>query len=142
HFLMKRDIDYVVNENGVVIVDEFTGRLMEGRRYSDGLHQAIEAKEGLEVQRESMTLATITLQNYFRLYRKLAGMTGTAKTEEEEFRKIYGMDVVQVPTHKKMIRKDLSDVLYVNEEMKFKAVVEEIERRHKKGQPLLVGTVS
>ena len=142
HFLMKRDIDYVVNEEGVVIVDEFTGRLMQGRRYSDGLHQAIEAKEGLQVQRESMTLATITLQNYFRMYRKLAGMTGTAKTEEEEFRKIYGMDVVQVPTNKKMIRKDLSDVLYVNEEMKFQAVVDEIERRHKKGQPLLVGTIS
>lgn len=142
HFLMKRDIDYVVNEDGVVIVDEFTGRLMQGRRYSDGLHQAIEAKEGLQVQRESMTLATITLQNYFRMYKKLAGMTGTAKTEEEEFRKIYGMDVVQVPTNRKMIRKDLSDVLYVNEEIKFQAVVDEIERRHKKGQPLLVGTVS
>lgn len=142
HVLMKRDIDYVVNEDGVVIVDEFTGRLMQGRRYSDGLHQAIEAKEGLQVQRESMTLATITLQNYFRLYEKLSGMTGTAKTEEEEFRRIYGMDVVQVPTNRTMIRKDLSDVLYINEEIKFQAVVEEIERRHKKGQPLLVGTVS
>lgn len=142
HVLMKRDIDYVVNEDGVVIVDEFTGRLMQGRRYSDGLHQAIEAKEGLQVQRESMTLATITLQNYFRLYDKISGMTGTAKTEEEEFRKIYGMDVIQIPTNRKMIRKDLSDILYVNEEIKFEAVVEEIERRHKKGQPLLVGTVS
>lgn len=142
HVLMKRDIDYVVNEEGVVIVDEFTGRLMQGRRYSDGLHQAIEAKEGLQVQRESMTLATITLQNYFRLYEKLSGMTGTAKTEEEEFRRIYGMDVVQIPTNRTMIRNDLSDVLYVNEEIKFQAVVEEIEKRHKKGQPLLVGTVS
>lgn len=142
HVLMKRDIDYVVNEDGVVIVDEFTGRLMQGRRYSDGLHQAIEAKEGLQVQKESMTLATITLQNYFRLYNKISGMTGTAKTEEEEFRKIYGMDVIQIPPNRKMIRKDLSDILYVNEEIKFEAVVEEIERRHKKGQPLLVGTVS
>src|SRR5690606_296634 len=110
--------------------------------YSDGLHQAIEAKEGLQVQKESMTLATITLQNYFRLYNKISGMTGTAKTEEEEFRKIYGMDVIQIPPNRKMIRKDLSDILYVNEEIKFEAVVEEIERRHKKGQPLLVGTVS
>lgn len=142
HVMMKRDIDYVVNESGVVIVDEFTGRLMQGRRYSDGLHQAIEAKEGLQVQRESMTLATITLQNYFRLYDKIAGMTGTAKTEEEEFRKIYGMDVIQIPTNRKLIREDMTDILYVNEEIKFKAVVEEIERRHKRGQPLLVGTVS
>ncbi|BCU83202.1 protein translocase subunit SecA [Polycladomyces abyssicola] len=142
HVLMKRDRDYVVNEDGVVIVDEFTGRLMHGRRYSDGLHQAIEAKEGLQVQRESMTLATITLQNYFRLYKKLAGMTGTAKTEEEEFRKIYGMNVVQIPTHRPMIRKDMTDLLYKTEEAKFKAVVEEIVRRHKKGQPVLVGTVS
>jgi len=142
HILMKKDEDYVVNENGVVIVDEFTGRLMEGRRYSDGLHQAIEAKEGLKVQRESMTLATITLQNYFRLYDKLAGMTGTAKTEEEEFRKLYNMDVIQVPTNKPNIRVDLSDVLYRTEEAKFKAVVEEIKKRHKKGQPILVGTIS
>jgi preprotein translocase subunit SecA len=142
HVLMKRDEDYVVNEDGVVIVDEFTGRLMYGRRYSDGLHQAIEAKEGLQVQRESMTLATITLQNYFRLYKKLSGMTGTAKTEEEEFRKIYNMDVYQIPTNRPMIRKDLSDVLYKTEEAKFKAVVEEIARRHEKGQPVLVGTVS
>src|SRR5690606_13031554 len=142
HVLMKRDRDYVVNEDGVVIVDAFTGRLMHGRRYSDGLHQAIEAKEGLQVQRESMTLATITLQNYFRLYKKLAGMTGTAKTEEEEFRKIYGMNVVQIPTHKPMIRKDLPDVLFRTEEAKFRAVVEEVIRRHAKGQPVLVGTVS
>ncbi|SMO66266.1 preprotein translocase subunit SecA [Melghirimyces algeriensis] len=142
HVIMKRDEDYVVNEDGVVIVDDFTGRLMHGRRYSDGLHQAIEAKEGLQVQRESMTLATITLQNYFRMYDKLAGMTGTAKTEEEEFRKIYGMGVVQIPTHKPMIRKDLSDVLYKTEKAKLQAVVEEIAKRHATGQPILVGTVS
>ncbi|GGE04770.1 protein translocase subunit SecA [Marinithermofilum abyssi] len=142
HVVMKRDSDYVVNEDGVVIVDEFTGRLMHGRRYSDGLHQAIEAKEGLQVQRESMTLATITLQNYFRMYKKLAGMTGTAKTEEEEFRKIYGMNVVQIPTHKPMQRVDHSDVLYKTEEAKFRAVVEEIVQRHATGQPILVGTVS
>ncbi|MFC7440002.1 preprotein translocase subunit SecA [Laceyella putida] len=142
HVLMKRDEDYVVNEEGVVIVDEFTGRLMYGRRYSDGLHQAIEAKEGLQVQRESMTLATITLQNYFRLYKKLSGMTGTAKTEEEEFRKIYNMDVYPIPTNRPQQRNDMSDVLYKTEEAKFNAVVEEIARRHAKGQPVLVGTVS
>lgn len=140
--LMHRDEDYVVNEEGVVIVDEFTGRLMHGRRYSDGLHQAIEAKEGLQVQKESMTLATITFQNYFRMYRKLAGMTGTAKTEEEEFRKIYGMDVVVVPTNKPMIRQDLSDVLYKTEDVKYRKVVDEIVQRHARGQPVLVGTVS
>lgn len=142
HSLMKRDQDYVVNEEGVVIVDEFTGRLMYGRRYSDGLHQAIEAKEGLQVQRESMTLATITLQNYFRLYKKLSGMTGTAKTEEEEFRKIYNMDVYPIPTNRPLQRIDMSDVLYKTEEAKFNAVVEEIAKRHQKGQPVLVGTVS
>jgi preprotein translocase subunit SecA len=142
HVLMKRDHDYVVNEEGVVIVDEFTGRLMQGRRYSDGLHQAIEAKEGLQVQHESMTLATVTLQNYFRLYKKLSGMTGTAKTEEEEFRRIYGMNVLIVPTNRKMIRQDLTDKLYRTEEEKFRAVVQEIVERHKKGQPVLVGTAS
>lgn len=142
HVLMKKDHDYVVNEDGVVIVDEFTGRLMQGRRYSDGLHQAIEAKEGLQVQHESMTLATITLQNYFRLYNKLSGMTGTAKTEEEEFRRIYGMNVLIVPTNREMIREDLSDKLYRTEEEKFRAVVEEIVKRHEKGQPVLVGTAS
>ncbi|OYD08064.1 preprotein translocase subunit SecA [Paludifilum halophilum] len=142
HVIMKRDSDYVVNEDGVVIVDDFTGRLMHGRRYSDGLHQAIEAKEGLQVQRESMTLATVTLQNYFRLYEKRGGMTGTAKTEEEEFRKIYGMNVVSIPTHKPMIRQDHSDVLYKNEDAKFRAVVEEIVNRHATGQPILVGTIS
>jgi len=141
-YIMKRDVDYVVQEDEVIIVDEFTGRLMAGRRYSDGLHQAIEAKEGLKVQNESMTLATITFQNYFRMYRKLAGMTGTAKTEEEEFKRIYGLEVVQVPTNRPMIRVDLPDVVYKTEDAKYKAVVEEIERRHKTGQPVLVGTVS
>ncbi len=125
---MKRDVDYVVQDEEVIIVDEFTGRLMSGRRYSDGLHQAIEAKEQLKVQNESMTLATITFQNYFRMYRKLAGMTGTAKTEEEEFKKIYGLDVVQVPTNRPMIREDIPDVVYKTENGKFKAVVEEIVR--------------
>ncbi|MDQ0415911.1 preprotein translocase subunit SecA [Croceifilum oryzae] len=143
HVIMKCDQDYVVTEEGeVVIVDEFTGRLMQGRRYSDGLHQAIEAKEGLEVQRESMTLATITLQNYFRMYDKLGGMTGTAKTEEEEFRKIYNMDVLQIPTNRPMIRDDKNDVLYKTEEAKFRAVVEEIAVSHQTGRPVLVGTVS
>ncbi|MFC0211096.1 preprotein translocase subunit SecA [Paenibacillus chartarius] len=140
--IMKRDVDYVVQDGEVVIVDEFTGRLMVGRRYSEGLHQAIEAKEQLEVQNESMTLATITFQNYFRMYRKLAGMTGTAKTEEEEFKKIYGLEVIVVPTNRPMIRKDLPDVVYKSENGKFKAVVEEIAERHKNKQPVLVGTVS
>jgi preprotein translocase subunit SecA len=142
HAIMKRDVDYVVQDGEVIIVDEFTGRLMTGRRYSDGLHQAIEAKEHLKVQNESMTLATITFQNYFRMYRKLAGMTGTAKTEEEEFKKIYGLDVVVVPTNRPMIRVDLPDVVYKTAASKFRAVVEEIVRRHEKGQPVLVGTVS
>ncbi|MWV46632.1 preprotein translocase subunit SecA [Paenibacillus sp. HJL G12] len=140
--IMRLDVDYVVTEDEVVIVDEFTGRLMAGRRYSDGLHQAIEAKEGIEVQNESMTLATITFQNYFRMYRKLAGMTGTAKTEEEEFKKIYGLEVLQVPTNKPNQRVDMPDVVYKSENGKFKAVVEEIVERHKKNQPVLVGTVS
>jgi len=142
HAIMKRDVDYVVQDGEVIIVDEFTGRLMAGRRYSDGLHQAIEAKEQLQVQNESMTLATITFQNYFRMYRKLAGMTGTAKTEEEEFKKIYGLEVVQVPTNKPMIRVDMPDVVYKTANAKYKAVVEEIVRRHQKRQPVLVGTVS
>ncbi|WP_123042208.1 preprotein translocase subunit SecA [Cohnella candidum] len=141
-YIMKRDVDYVVQEEEVIIVDEFTGRLMSGRRYSDGLHQAIEAKEGLKVQNESMTLATITFQNYFRMYRKLAGMTGTAKTEEEEFKRIYGLEVVQVPTNRPMIRNDMPDTVYKSENGKYKAVVEEIVERHKTGQPVLVGTVS
>lgn len=139
---MKRDRDYVVKDGQVIIVDEFTGRLMFGRRYSEGLHQAIEAKEGVKIERESQTLATITFQNYFRMYRKLAGMTGTAATEEEEFRKIYGLDVVVIPTNAPMIRRDLPDVVYRTEEGKFRAVVEEIKTRHQKGQPVLVGTIS
>jgi preprotein translocase subunit SecA len=142
HVIMRLDVDYVVQDGEVVIVDEFTGRLMTGRRYSDGLHQAIEAKEQLEVQNESMTLATITFQNYFRMYRKLSGMTGTAKTEEEEFKKIYGLDVVVVPTNRPMVRKDLPDVVYKSENGKFKSVVEEIASRHQNNQPILVGTVS
>ncbi len=140
--LMKKDKDYVVREGQVVIVDDFTGRLMFGRRYSEGLHQAIEAKEGLEVQRESKTLATITFQNYFRMYNKLAGMTGTAKTEEEEFVAIYNMDVIEIPTNMPVIRGDHPDVVYQSEEGKFQAVVNEIEEKHKKGQPILVGTIS
>ncbi len=140
--LFKRDVDYVVQDGEVVIVDEFTGRLMVGRRYSDGLHQAIEAKEGLRVQSESMTLATITLQNYFRMYEKLSGMTGTAKTEEEEFKKIYGLDVVVIPTNKPVIRKDLPDLIFKTEAAKYRAVVNDIVERHKKGQPVLVGTIS
>lgn len=140
--IMRRDVDYVVTEDEVVIVDEFTGRLMAGRRYSDGLHQAIEAKEGIEVQNESMTLATITFQNYFRMYRKLGGMTGTAKTEEEEFKKIYGLEVLQVPTNRPNKRVDLPDVVYKSENGKFKAVVDEIVKRHEKNQPVLVGTIS
>jgi preprotein translocase subunit SecA len=142
HAIMKRDIDYVVKDGQVIIVDEFTGRLMFGRRYSEGLHQAIEAKEGVKVERESKTLATITFQNYFRMYKKLAGMTGTAQTEEQEFRAIYGLDVVVIPTNKPMIRIDHPDVIYKTEEAKFKAVVEDIVEHHKKGQPVLVGTIS
>ena len=139
---MKRDVDYVVQNDEVVIVDEFTGRLMVGRRYSDGLHQAIEAKEHVKVQRESKTLATVTFQNYFRMYSKLSGMTGTAKTEEEEFKGIYKLDVVQIPTNRPMIRKDMNDLVYRTQKGKFSQVIEEIERRHKTGQPILVGTVS
>ncbi|MEW8997115.1 MAG: preprotein translocase subunit SecA [Thermoanaerobacter sp.] len=142
HAIMKRDIDYVVKDGQVIIVDEFTGRLMFGRRYSEGLHQAIEAKEGVKVERESKTLATITFQNYFRMYKKLAGMTGTAQTEEQEFRAIYGLDVVVIPTNKPMIRIDHPDVIYKTEKAKFKAVVEDIVEHHKKGQPVLVGTIS
>lgn len=142
HVIMKLDVDYVVQDGQVMIVDEFTGRIMTGRRYSDGLHQAIEAKEGLKVQNESMTLASITYQNYFRMYQKLAGMTGTAKTEEEEFQKIYGLNVYVIPTNKPMIRQDLPDVIYKSQKSKFKHVVEEIVERHKKQQPVLVGTTS
>jgi preprotein translocase subunit SecA len=142
HALMKRDRDYVVKDGEVVIVDEFTGRLMFGRRYSDGLHQAIEAKEKVKVARESQTLASITFQNYFRMYEKLAGMTGTALTEEEEFRKIYGMDVVVIPTNEPMIRHDYPDAVYRTESSKFNAVVEKIAECYEKGQPVLVGTIS
>jgi preprotein translocase subunit SecA len=142
HALMKRDRDYVVKDGQVIIVDEFTGRLMFGRRYSEGLHQAIEAKEGVKIERESQTLATITFQNYFRMYQKLAGMTGTAATEEEEFRKIYGIDVVVIPTNMPMIREDLPDVIYRTEEGKFRAVVDQIDDCYRRGQPVLVGTIS
>jgi preprotein translocase subunit SecA len=140
--LYRSDIDYVVKDGEVIIVDEFTGRLMIGRRYSDGLHQAIEAKENVTIQEESQTLATITFQNYFRMYKKLAGMTGTAKTEEGEFWKIYKLEVLEIPTHMKMIRKDLNDVIYKTRKEKFKNVADEIANLHKKGQPVLVGTVS
>src|SRR3569832_1305311 len=138
---MRRDVDYVVQDEEVIIVDEFTGRLMAGRRYSDGLHQAIEAKEQIKVQNESMTLATITFQNYFRMYRKLAGMTGTAKTEEEEFKKIYGLEVIQIPTNRTNVRQDTPDVVYKSENGKIKAEDEEIVKRHANNQPILVGTV-
>ncbi|NLP31120.1 MAG: preprotein translocase subunit SecA, partial [Clostridiales bacterium] len=142
HNLMKRNVDYIVKDGEVVIVDEFTGRLMFGRRYSDGLHQAIEAKEGLTVRQESKTLATITLQNYFRMYRKLAGMTGTAKTEEDEFREIYNMDVVEIPTNKPIRRVDLEDSIYSTERGKFTAIVDRIQECYERGQPVLVGTIS
>ncbi len=142
NFIMKRDVDYVVQNGQVVIVDEFTGRLMIGRRYSEGLHQAIEAKEHVKIERESRTLATITFQNYFRMYHKLSGMTGTAKTEEAEFQNIYSLDVVEIPTNKPNIRKDLDDMVYKNKTAKFNAVVEAIQSAHQKGQPVLVGTVT
>src|SRR6266540_4252389 len=142
HALYHLDQQYVVKDGEVIIVDEFTGRLMYGRRWSDGLHQAVEAKEGVKVQRESVTYATITLQNYFRLYRKLAGMTGTAWTEREEFHQIYGLDVLIIPTAKDMVRADNSDIIFRSEEGKFHAVVYEIEQEHAEGRPALVGTVS
>ena len=142
HGVMKKDIDYVIKDGQVIIVDEFTGRLMFGRRYSEGLHQAIEAKERVKVERESKTLATITFQNYFRLYNKLSGMTGTALTEEEEFGSIYKLDVIEIPTNKPMIRQDDHDVVYKTEAAKFNAVIEQIKTCHAKGQPVLVGTVS
>ncbi|MCM3743850.1 preprotein translocase subunit SecA [Sporosarcina luteola] len=142
HASMHIDVDYVVQEGEVVIVDSFTGRLMSGRRYSDGLHQAIEAKEGLEVQNETMTLATITFQNFFRMYDKLSGMTGTAKTEEEEFRNIYNMNVIAIPTNRPIARDDRPDLIYASLDGKYKAVAEDIKERHQKGQPVLVGTVA
>src|SRR5271154_4983230 len=142
HALYKRDVEYVVKDGEVLIVDEFTGRLMPGRRWSDGLHQAIEAKENVKIERENQTLATITFQNYFRMYKKLAGMTGTADTEAEEFAKIYNLDVRVVPTNRDMVRKDVEDVVYKTEREKFEAAAKEIEELHEKGQPVLVGTVS
>ena len=140
--IMKKDIDYIVKDGEVLIVDEFTGRIMYGRRYNNGLHQAIEAKENVKIADESKTLATITFQNYFRMYNKLSGMTGTAMTEEAEFQEIYNLDVIEIPTNKPMIRDDKNDIIYKNENAKFKAVVEDIKQSHKKGQPVLVGTVS
>ena len=142
HGIMKRDIDYIVKDGEVLIVDEFTGRIMYGRRYNDGLHQAIEAKEGVKIADESKTLATITFQNYFRMYGKLAGMTGTAMTEENEFREIYNLDVIAIPTNKPLARIDETDVIYKNEAGKFRAIIEDVKRSHEKGQPVLVGTVS
>ncbi|MEG2974051.1 MAG: preprotein translocase subunit SecA, partial [Clostridium sp.] len=142
HNLMQRDIDYVVRDGEIIIVDEFTGRLMDGRRYSDGLHQAIEAKEGVKIERESKTLATITFQNYFRIYNKISGMTGTAQTEEAEFREIYGLDVVVIPTNKPVQRDDYADIVYKTEKAKFNAIVDDIVEISKTGQPMLVGTIS
>ena len=142
NYTMSLDVDYVVQDGEVVIVDQFTGRLMKGRAFSDGLHQAIEAKEGVKIQQETKTLATITFQNYFRMYNKIAGMTGTAKTEEEEFRNIYNMFVIQIPTNKPVIREDATDLLYPGKAGKYSAIVKEIERRHKLGQPVLVGTIA
>lgn len=142
NYIMLKDIDYVVQDGEVLIVDSFTGRVMEGRRYSDGLHQAIEAKEGVKIQEESRTQATITYQNFFRMYKKLSGMTGTAKTEEEEFREIYNMQVITIPTNRPIARKDMPDILYPTLDSKFHAVVEEIKKRHATGQPVLVGTVA
>src|SRR5438094_2222828 len=142
HAIFKRDVDYVVKDGEVIIVDEFTGRLMPGRRWSDGLHQAVEAKERVHIREENQTLATITIQNYFRMYKKLAGMTGTADTEAPEFKKIYKLDVTVIPTHRTMVRDDLPDVVYRSDNEKFDAVVQEIEERNQKGQPILVGTTS
>ena len=142
HYVFKRDVDYIVKNGQVVIVDEFTGRTMEGRRYSDGLHQSLEAKEGVKIERENQTLASITFQNYFRMYKKLAGMTGTADTEAPEFKKIYNLDVVIIPTHQRMIRKDYADVIYKNQEAKYRNIVNEIRELNEIGQPILVGTIS
>ena len=142
HYVFQRDVDYIVKNGAVVIVDEFTGRTMEGRRYSDGLHQALEAKEGVKIEKENQTLASITFQNYFRMYGKLAGMTGTADTEAPEFKKIYNLDVVVIPTHQKMIRNDYADVIYKNQQAKFRNIVREIKELNDKGQPILVGTIS
>ena len=140
--VMRKDIDYVVKDGQVLIVDEFTGRIMLGRRYNDGLHQAIEAKEGVKVEHESKTLATITFQNYFRLYKKLSGMTGTASTESQEFSEIYKLDVVEIPTNKPLIRKDLPDVIFQTERAKYKHIIQQIKETHESNQPILVGTIS
>src|SRR5438445_11285272 len=140
--LYKRDVDYVVQDNEVKIVDEFTGRIMEGRRWSEGLHQAIEANEGVAIQEEHQTLATITLQNYFRLYEKLGGMTGTAKTEEKEFVEIYNLSVVEIPTNVPVARDDKNDMIFKSVEAKFNAVVKDVKERNEKGQPVLVGTIA
>src|SRR5205823_1469759 len=140
--LYKRDVDFVIQDGEVKIVDEFTGRIMEGRRWSEGLHQAVEAKEGVAIQEEHQTLATITLQNYFRLYEKLGGMTGTAKTEEKEFVEIYDLNVVEIPTNVAVARKDENDYIYKTKEAKFAAVADDIRERHEKGQPVLVGTIA
>ena len=142
NYSQKVDVDYVVKDGKIVIVDQFTGRLMPGRAFSDGLHQALEAKEGVEIQQETKTLATITFQNLFRMYNKLSGMTGTAKTEEEEFRDIYNMYVISIPTNKPIIREDMADLIFASKKAKFKAIIDEIEERHKKGQPVLVGTIA
>ncbi|MCK5231674.1 MAG: preprotein translocase subunit SecA, partial [Desulfobulbaceae bacterium] len=141
HVLFHRDVDYLVQDSHVVIVDEFTGRTMPGRRFSDGLHQALEAKEGVKIERENQTLASITFQNYFRMYEKLAGMTGTADTEAPEFKKIYDLDVVMIPTHRDMIRDDFPDLIYKTVDAKYRAVIREIMELHEKGQPVLVGTI-
>src|SRR5437867_9266564 len=142
HAMYRRDVDYVVKDGEVIIADEFTGRLMPGRRWSDGLHQAVEAKEGLKIQRESRTFATITIQNYFRMYAELAGMTGTAATEAEELYKVYKLEVTQVPTNKPMVRADLHDLVYKTEQGKWNAVVAEVKERNEQGQPVLIGTTS
>ena len=142
HTLFQKDVEYVVQDNQIIIVDEFTGRMMPGRRWSDGLHQAIEAKEKVEIQRENQTLASITFQNYFRLYDTLSGMTGTADTEAVEFQEIYGLEVVVVPTHRDMIRVDQSDVIFRTMGEKFDAIVEDVRERHAEGQPVLLGTAS
>src|SRR5207342_1525532 len=142
HALYQRDVDYIVRDGEVIIVDEFTGRTLAGRRWSDGLHQAVEAKEGVPIQRENQTLASITFQNYFRMYSKLSGMTGTADTEAYEFQSIYGLEVVVIPTHRPMVRKDHSDLVYLTRQAKFDAVIEDIKDCYSRGQPVLVGTTS
>ena len=142
HTIYRRDVDYMVTDGKVRIIDEFTGRVLDGRRWSDGLHQAVEAKEGVKIENENQTLATITYQNYFRMYAKLGGMTGTAETEAEEFASIYDLDCVVVPTNRPIQRKDYNDLIYLNEGDKFSAIAEEVITRNKNGQPVLVGTVS